>query len=225
MIDMTEIKNFRITFFLILFCTRLFFLQAQTVSDVDDNIYSTITVGKQIWMSENLKTTRYNDGNSIPLIIGDNSWSMLETPAYCWLNNDNQNKEVYGALYNWYAVDTKKLCPKGWHVPANTEWITFAIALGDENTAGARIKESGTTHWKNTIRISTDEFGFTALPAGMRLFYGSFPEFPNDYTVWWTSTGVSEVEAWNRGLFFSSTKLLKAKENKKSGFSVRCIRD
>jgi uncharacterized protein (TIGR02145 family) len=220
---MSQIKFFSLVLFL--FCVGFSFSQAQTISDSDGNIYSAITIGKQVWMSENLKTTKYNDGQAIPLVTGDNAWSILRTPAYCWLSNDLKNKEIYGALYNWYTVNTKKLCPKGWHIPTDYEWTTLMVVIGDENTAGAKLKETGTAHWKNSIIYSTNEFGFTALPGGMRLYTGNFPDFGNSYAVWWSATGVSETEAWNRGLFFSSNRIFKGKESKKSGFSVRCIRD
>ena len=92
-------------------------MQAQTVKDADGNVYASTTIGKQVWLVENLKTTKYNDGTPIPLVTKDNAWQELKTGAYCWLNNDIKNKDVSGALYNWYTIKTKKLCPKGWHVP------------------------------------------------------------------------------------------------------------
>jgi uncharacterized protein (TIGR02145 family) len=210
---------------LILFYIRLTSIPAQMVTDTDGNIYSVITIGKQIWMAENLKTTKFNDEKAIPLVTKDNAWKIMETPAYCWLNNDMENKEVYGALYNWYTVNTKKICPIGWHVPSKTEWEDMVIFLGDENIAGAKLKEAETKHWKNSILISSDEFGFTALPGGLRLAAGNFPEFASSYAVWWSATEFSKIAAWNRGLFFSSNKVYGGNDNKKNGFSVRCIQD
>jgi len=210
---------------LISFCVGITYINAQTVMDADSNIYTSVTIGKQIWLAENLKTTKYNDGKVIPLVSADRVWKELETPAYCWFNNDISNKEDLGALYNWYAVNTKKLCPKGWHVPTKAEWVTMIIFLGDENTAGAKLKESGTEHWKNSIIISTNEFGFTALPGGLRMKVGTFPEFGTSYAVWWTATDYDQVAAWNRGLFFNSSNVYGGFDNKKNGFSVRCIHD
>ena len=210
---------------LILFYIRLTSITAQAVTDTDGNRYPVITIGKQIWMAENLKTTRFNDGEAIPLVTNDNAWKIIETPAYCWLNNDIANKEVFGALYNWYTVNTKKICPIGWHVPSKTEWAYMIIFLGDENIAGAKLKEVGIGHWKNSILISTDEFGFTALPGGLRLMEGNFPVFAGSYAVWWSVTEFSKIAAWNRGLFFSSSKVFGGNDNKKNGFSVRCIKD
>ena len=100
------------------------------VKDIDGNKYKTIKIGTQIWMAENLKTTHFNDGTSIVQIDKYDDWKGLISPAYCWYANDSTNKEVYGALYNWYAVNTKKLCPKGWHVPTDEEWKQLEICLG-----------------------------------------------------------------------------------------------
>lgn len=209
---------------LFIFCIRLTGLLAQTVTDADGNVYPTITIGKQVWMAENLKTSKYNDGKPIHLVTDDKKWAELTTPAYCWFNNEIANKDVYGALYNWFAVKTKKLCPKSWHIPTDTEWGALISFLGDENTAGDKLKETGTIHWKSTINTATNEFDFTALPGGMRLDSGTFPVFGHSYAVWWSSTG-SDTDAWNRGLFFSSSRTFKGHENVRNGFSVRCIRD
>jgi uncharacterized protein (TIGR02145 family) len=210
---------------LILFYFGIISIHSQTVTDADGNVYPAVTIGKQIWMAENLKTTKFNDGKAIPLVTGDKAWKELQTPAYCWFNNDIANKEAFGALYNWYTVNTKKLCPTGWHVPSKLEWADMIIFLGDENVAGAKLKEAGNDHWKNSIIISTNEFDFTALPVGTRLMEGNFPDFSSAIAVWWTTTEYNQKDAWNRGLFFSSSKIYSGFENKKNGFSVRCIRD
>lgn len=210
---------------LILFFAGIRGLFAQIIKDADGNLYSSVTIGKQVWMTENLKTTRFNDGTAIQLVIDEKAWINLETPAYCWLNNDISNKEVYGGLYNWHAVNTKKLCPKGWHVPTDSEWAILIAFLGDEETAGDKLKEKGTEHWKSSLNTATDEFAFTALPGGMRSNSGNYPLFANNYAVWWSATGYSPVDAWNRGLFFSSRRTFKGHESKRSGFSVRCIKD
>ena len=219
---MQKIKSLLV---LILFYIRLTSGMAQTVADSDGNKYPIITIGKQIWMAENLKTTRFNDGKEIPLVTADKMWKSIETPAYCWLHNDIANKEVYGALYNWYSVNTKKLCPAGWRVPSKSDWADLVLFLGDENIAGAKLKEEGSKHWKDNIIISTDEFGFTALPGGLRTMEGNFPEFASSYAVWWTATEFSDIAAWNRGLFFSSSKIYGGNDNKKNGFSIRCLKN
>jgi uncharacterized protein (TIGR02145 family) len=215
--------------FIFITLTLIYFLsqglKAQSVKDIDGNIYPTTTIGKQVWMAENLKTTKFNDSTSIPLVIDDKVWKSLKTPGYCWYENDPEHKELYGALYNWYTADAKKLCPKGWHVPTDLEWVIMVSFLGDEQTAGDKLKESGTEHWKNSITIRTDEFNFTALPAGLRLYSGLFPEFGESYAVWWTATSCNIDQAWNLGLYFSSSNVYRGFDIKQAGYSVRCIKD
>ncbi len=101
------------------------------VTYVDGNVYNIVIIGTHVWMKENLKTTKYNDGSNIPLVIDSTTWVNLTTPGYCWYNNDaTSHKNTYGALYNWYAVNTGKLCPAGWYVPSDTEWQTLMNYLG-----------------------------------------------------------------------------------------------
>ena len=213
---------------LILFAVTLFYigltgLQAQTVKDIDGNVYKTVTIGKQVWMAENLKTTKYNDGTSIPLVTDSTAWKALRTPAYCWYNNDIANKEIYGALYNWYAVKTNKLCPSGWHVPNDAEWTTLTTYLGDVNVSGGKLKETGTTHWKNPNTGADNSSGFTALSGGYRFFNGTF--FYNGYLgYWWCSEEYNANNAWFRNLSSSSNSVGRYDYNKNGGFSIRCLR-
>lgn len=211
---------------ILLLSQRPAFLHSQTaVKDVDGNTYLSIVIGKQTWMAENLKTTRLNDGTPIKLVSDEKTWSSVNYPAYCFYENEPKNKEVYGILYNWFTVDTKKLCPKGWHVPSDNEWKELTDFLGDIITAGDKLKEAGTTHWKNYFSQATNEFDFTALPAGMRYNTGVFPDFGNDYAVWWSSTRANITLAWNRGLHNSTSRIFRGCDEIQSGFSVRCIMD
>jgi uncharacterized protein (TIGR02145 family) len=201
-------------------------LQAQvTVKDIDGNIYLTINVGKQIWIAENLKTTKFNDGKPIKLVTDDKAWEQSKTAAYCWYKNDIKNKDVYGALYNWYTIKTGKLCPKNWHVPTASEWESMLTFLGDPSEAGDKLKEEGTAHWKNLTSNATNEFDFTALPSGMRLRSGIFPVYGDLYAIWWSSTTHSNIDAWNCGLHNDSSILFHGYDNFQNGFSVRCIMD
>jgi uncharacterized protein (TIGR02145 family) len=200
-------------------------LQSQTVKDGDGNIYLTVNIGKQVWIAENLKTTKLNDGKPIQLVTDDKKWRELKTPAYCLYNNDIKNKEIYGALYNWYTVNTGKLCPKGWHVPTDQEWDALVDFLGGARTAGDKLKEAGVDHWQNVLILSTNDYDFTALPGGMRYFAGDFPIFGNSYAIWWTSTEYSMDRSICRGLHDTSSQVFKASDNMRSGFSVRCIQD
>jgi uncharacterized protein (TIGR02145 family) len=144
-----------------------------TITDKDGNVYTSVTIGTQVWMVENLKTTKYNYGTEIPNVTDNTEWSNLTTPAYCWYDNDITKKTPFGALYNFYAVNTGTLCPTGWHVPSNTEWTTLFNYAGGLAVAGGKLKETGTTHWNAPNTGATDEYGFKYLPGGLRDSYGS----------------------------------------------------
>jgi len=202
----------------------------KTITDIDGNIYNTVAIGTQIWMKENLKTTKYNDNTAIPLVTDNTAWEALATPGYCWYNNDEASyKDTYGALYNWYTVSTGKLCPTGWHVPTDAEWTTLTTYLGGESIAGGKLKETGTTHWLSPNTGATNESGFTALPGGYRGNpYGEFVEV-GIYGVWWSATEGDLTGAWQRGLHYSFANVNRAiglgGYGKIYGCSVRCLRD
>lgn len=196
-----------------------------TITDIDGNIYHTVSIGTQVWMVENLKTTRYNDGIVLPLVTNSTSWLNLTTPAYCWYNNDaSAYKNTYGALYNWYAVNTGKLAPKGWHVPTDAEWTTLTTYLGGDTVAGGKLKEIDTTHWQSPNTGATNETGFTALPGGFRDLGGKF------YLVgilgrWWCSTEGGTYYAWNRHIDYGNIGVYRNYWEKGIGYSVRCLKD
>jgi uncharacterized protein (TIGR02145 family)/uncharacterized repeat protein (TIGR02059 family) len=192
-----------------------------TVKDIENNSYSTVTIGTQIWMAQNLKTTRYNDGITIPLITDGSIWGSLNTPAYCWYNNDVAgNKNVYGALYNWYAVETAKLCPSGWHVPSDTEWNTLLTFLGGESIAGGKLKETGFLHWQNPNTGATNETSFTALPGGSRRNIGLFNYLGSNGDWWSVTEGFGYLDY---SMFNSYIHVGIGNVQKESGLSVRCI--
>jgi uncharacterized protein (TIGR02145 family) len=206
--------------------------QSNSVKDIDGNKYRTIKIGTQVWMSQNLKTTRYNDGTAIPLVIKYDDWAALTTPAYCWYNNDSVNKEVYGALYNWYAVNTKKLCPEGWHVPTDEEWNELRTNLGDIGNAGKALKESGTIHWKSPNSDASNTSGFTALPGGYRDYKGPFNLLRTDgywwsstESHWWSSPESSPTISFYRNLRYDDHDLYRNVCDKSFGFCVRCLMD
>ena len=187
-----------------------------TVSDIEGNVYNTVTIGTQVWMVENLKTTKFNDGTNIPNVTDDESWIHLSTPGYCWYNNNVSNKNIYGALYNWYTVNTGKLAPKGWHVPTDAEWTNI------DSVAGYKLSDTS----QNTG--ATNETGFTALPGGYRLEYGGCYNIGYE-CWWWSSTKDSSTiytawyAAWGRRL--TSNSMSRMELEGVGGFSVRCIRD
>jgi uncharacterized protein (TIGR02145 family) len=205
--------------------SQLNFTTNGTIIDIEGNMYNTITIGTQLWMAENLKTTIYNDNTSIPLITDNTEWSGLTTPAYCWYGNDaTANKDTYGALYNWYSINTAKICPIGWHVPDATEWTTLITYLGGENAAGPKMKENSAAQWANSI--GTNESGFTALPGGSRKYNdGTFTEL-GVRGSWW-STLESTGTGFYRFIFSSSlTDVYGGQYNdKRAGYSVRCLKN
>jgi uncharacterized protein (TIGR02145 family) len=195
-----------------------------SVSDNDGNTYKTIPIGTQTWMAENLKTTKYKDGTSIPLVSDNTAWSNLSTPAYCWYNNDAATfKATYGAMYNWYTVNTGKLCPTGWHMPTDAEWTTLTTYLGGESIAGDKLRETGTVHWIASIAVASNESGFTALPGNYRGSNGTF--FVTNGGSWWSTTDGSTGNAWARGVNDVASYVIRNDYNKKEGLSVRCLRD
>lgn len=201
-----------------------------TVSDYEGNSYEWVRIGDQVWMAENLKATRYSDGTPIPLETHDFRWEIIRSGAYCWYRNDSARyADPYGALYNWYAIDTtsnggRNVCPSGWHVPSDAEWTELTNLLGGENMAGGKLKESGTTHWLSPNNGATNESGFTALPGGIRWDFG-FYSANESRGQWWSSTASSFSSAWCRGMQTNTSSCLRQGILKYSGSSVRCLRD
>jgi uncharacterized protein (TIGR02145 family) len=198
--------------------------QYGTLSDNDGNVYKTIQIGTQIWMAENLKTTKYNDGTDIPLVEGDGTaWAALSTPGYCWYNNDTTaNKATYGALYNWYSVNTGKLCPTGWHVPTDAEWTVLTDYLGGETVAGGKLKEAGLARWVDPNTSATNETGFSALPGGLRNYDGAIGGI-GDYGIWWSSTEFDTSSTWYRNVSYDNGRVNSYYSSWQNGFSVRCL--
>jgi len=199
---------------------------AETVKDADGNIYNTIKIGSQIWMAENLKTTKYRNGDPIEIVTDNSDWANLSTGAYCNYNNETSNSSTYGRLYNWYAVsDSRNIAPIGWHVPTDAEWKTLTTYLGGEIVAGGKLKEIGTTHWKTPNSGADNSTSFTALPGGYR--FSSIGTFTNIGMLgdWWSSTANYEDSAYLQFLIFNMGTLYRDYGYKGDGFSVRCIKD
>lgn len=205
------------------------------VTDIEGNTYSTIEIGTQVWMAENLKTTKYNDGTAIPNITDDITWQLTNTGAYGDYSNTPSNSITYGRLYNWYAVDNnvatkvasnggKNVCPTSWHVPSYDEWTIFVAYVGGANVAGGKLKETGTVHWQTPNAGATNEAGFTALPGGYHNFYGFYGI--GVYGYWWSSTVYSTtvVSYWNIYSEYVFTTIISG-DLRKEGISVRCIKD
>lgn len=196
-----------------------------TVQDFDGNIYTVIRIGTQLWMKENLKTTSFNNGTSIAIVSNSSSWAGLSDPGMCWYSNNENNKDVYGGLYNWYAVDAGNLCPVGWHVPTDDDYLTLERYDNSvESTVGGKLKETGTIHWTSPNTGATNEWDFTALPGGMRTSSGIF-EYIHDNGHWWTSSEYSGSESYARRLQHDSARAYRTFTNNKTGKSVRCIKN
>jgi uncharacterized protein (TIGR02145 family) len=196
-----------------------------TIKDIDGNVYKTITIGTQTWMAENLKVTKYRNGDPILNITGGNAYDNPSTGAY--YNYDN-GTAPYGRLYNWYAVnDNRNIAPNGWHVPSDVEWTTLTDYLGGDSIAGSKLRESDTTHWLKPNIGATNESGFTGLPGGMCEHSMSFNIFAGlgYYGFFWSSTNDSTRSAWCRRLYYLDNYMRKDCISKAKFFSVRCVRD
>ena len=213
-------------------------LASATITDYDGNVYKTVTIGSQVWMAENLKTTKYANGTTIPLINTNSKWDALTSTAkaYCWHSDNIANKVTYGALYTWTAAmdgevsvttnpsRVQGVCPTGWHLPSDGEWAQLSDYLGGTSVAGGKLKETGTTHWSTPNSGSTNEIGFTALPGGCRYEKGSF-NIVGFSGSWWTATENDVTGAWYRILSYGNSNMNSFFNFKELGLSVRCVRD
>lgn len=191
-------------------------------TDYDNNNYATVQIGTQIWMAENLKTTHYKNGVSIPNITDSSVWIGLNNGATCLYNNDSSYRTIYGSLYNWFSVNTGNLCPTGWHVPTDAEWTILTNYLGGESIAGGKLKSIST--WNNPNIGATNETGFTALPAGFRRGIGSFGSIEK-YSLWWSATEWDISDAWTRDASYDYSNMARMQYVKLAGFSVRCLKN
>ena len=188
------------------------------ISDIDGNLYPIINIGTQVWMAQNLKVTKYHNGTAITKVTNEDIWSNQKTEAYCI------HDSIYGALYNWYSVNTGKLCPIGWHVPTDAEWTTMTNHLGGDSVAGGKLKECGTTHWATPNTEATNETCFSALPGGYRSLNG-YVNCVGSYTHWWTSTEKDANKAWYRDVGLGYASVYRNDLFKQDGFSIRCLKD
>lgn len=236
-----KLKIFAISLFLL---PGLNGLQAQTIKDIDGNTYNAVTIGKQVWLKENLNVTHYNDGTNIPVVTDSATWVNLSSPGMCWHGNSKEANTAnkYGALYNWYVVGTGKLCPTGWHVSTNAEWIALTDFLGEE--AAEKLKDTGTV-WQpgysyeseydeyeesdeedetadtSEFKDVTNESGFTALPAGSRSQYYD-DENDGEYGSWWCSEA-----CYGTLISYQFDIVIRndGQDNEKIGSSVRCVKN
>jgi uncharacterized protein (TIGR02145 family) len=201
-----------------------------------------VKIGSQIWMCKNLDVDHYRNGDPIPEVKDPEQWSNLTTGAWCYYDNDSAMGNIYGKLYNWYAVnDPRGLAPEGWLVPSENDWKILELFIGLNasetnefgwrgNDLGSKLKESGTTHWISPNTSASNETGFSALPCGYRGGYssgyssGSF-DYIDYYGLWWSAEDHDSESAYHRHLSYNSSKICRDYTNKVFGFSVRCVKD
>jgi len=200
----------------------------ETITDVDGNQYKTVQIGEQQWMAENLRTTKFNDGTMIPLAIDNSSWLNAGVPARCYYDNNISNAK-YGALYNWsvigqYDVNSKNVCPSGWHVSRNIDWSDLEKYLGGSDVAGGKLKEAGFLNWDSPNSDATNAALFNALPGGLRTSNGDF-YWIKQRGYWWTATEQNGMDAIYRIIKYDSGEINWSYEYKKMGMSIRCVKN
>jgi len=201
-------------------------LKTGTMTDIDGNTYKTVKIGSQWWMAEDLRTTRYRDGTSIPNVTENSAWLALTAGAYCYYNNNSSYADTYGALYNWYAVnDSRNIAPSGWHVPTDAEWQILINFLGGDAVAGGKMKESGAEHWNSPNTGASNESGFTALPGGRHESITGFFDNMGEFAFYWSATLFYGDYALYRSPYAHSSEVVRYDCSRRNGFSIRLVRD
>jgi uncharacterized protein (TIGR02145 family) len=204
---------------------ELSFKTSEGLSDIEGNVYGAIAIGTQTWMKENLKVTKYRNGDNIPNEPNIATWPNLTTGAYVYYDNNAAYNGTYGKLYNWYAVmDGRGLCPVGWHLPSDDEWTTLTEYLGGINVAGGKMKTTGTSLWDSPNTGATNESGFSGLPGGFLSSGNSFYsiEFRGS---WWSTSEINSIASWSLSLFSDDVAVFRSTTIKYSGLSARCVKD
>jgi uncharacterized protein (TIGR02145 family) len=232
------------TLFICVTAFTLSAIKAQTITDADGNAYNTIAIGTQLWMKENLKTTKFRDGSSITNVTDPNTWLSLTTEAYCNYSNTPSNANIWGRLYNWYAVsDTRELCPAGWHVPSDYDWTILQNYLyvngynyDGTTTGGNKIAKalSSTTHWvassvagapgNSDYPSVRNSSGFSSLPNGYRSTGGSYNNL-GESSYFWTSTPYNSGSSYRYAMDYDNPILWRNFFSNVYGAAVRCICD
>ncbi len=184
-----------------------------------------VQICNQVWTTINLDVTTYRNGDLIPQVTDLTAWTALTTGAWCYYSNLSSYGDIYGKLYNWYAVnDPRGLAPLGWHIPTDAEWTTLTTCLGGDPVAGGRMKATGTSLWLTPNTASTNSSGLAVLPGGYRNNNGTFLNVAN-YGFWWSSTEYDTEGAWYRYLYYGDANARRLAHFKTYGFSMRCVRD
>ncbi len=202
------------------------------VMDIDGNAYATVIIGSQEWMAENLRTTKYANGDLIPNVTDGTQWSTLTTGAWVHYNNFSQNELPFGKLYNWFAVsDSRNVCPSGWHLPSEADWDSLiyfldpnADIINSINSAGGKMKSIGTQYWISPNFEATNESGYSGLPGGCRTSNGEFTDFGFN-GGWWSSDTYISNFAWYRILYYGYGFIGGMNRPKAFGFNIRCVKE
>jgi uncharacterized protein (TIGR02145 family) len=201
-------------------------LCAQTVTDADGNIYSTVTIGNQVWMGENLRTTKFSNNDPIAMVLDSAQWPVQAAAAYCYYNNDSSFVNPYGNLYNWYTVnDARNVCPTGYHVPTAAEWADMVSFLGGETVAGGKLKEQGFSHWLSPNTGADNSSNFTALPSGWRANNNGVYENLGYMCYLWASTLQTADDADIILLGHDSPACYASNSVKLTGLPIRCLQN
>lgn len=195
-----------------------------TLIDQEGNIYKTIVIGGQKWMAENLKTSTYRNGDAI-LTLNPSQWSSTNSGAWLYYNNNASYECPYGKIYNWYTVvDSRNVCPIGWHVPSLQEWNTLINSLGGEMIAGGKLKSTGLDHWSLFNEQATNESGFSSLPGGAS---GSSADtyFLGESAYFWTTSVVNAFVVSGIKMYSTDGSAGEIQNPRTEGMSIRCIED
>jgi uncharacterized protein (TIGR02145 family) len=214
------------TFFVSLFLLQSLTGFSQTVNDVDGNTYNTVSIGNQVWLTENLKTTKFNNQDPIPLVTDNTLWSTQTEAAYCSYQDDNLLANEYGNLYTWHVVnDIRNVCPTGYHVPSILEWEALIDFLGGNTVAGGKLKEAGLAHWIDPNTGATNSSGFTLLPSGWRAHNNGSYENLTYMAYQWSSTSIDALNASIMLVGFDSESCLTSESHKLTGLPIRCLKE
>ena len=201
-------------------------IYAQTVTDVDGNTYNTISIGNQIWLTENLKVTKYNDQEPISLVLDDASWSTQTEPAYCYYLGDIANANIYGNLYNWHVINNaKNVCPSGYYVPSIADWEELITFVGGNAVAGGKLKEMGLEHWLDPNTGADNSSSFTLLPSGWRANNNGFYENLSYMAFVWSSTSVDAQSSSIILVGYDSPACYTSESHILTGLPIRCLKD
>jgi len=205
-----------------------------TFTDIDGNVYRTITIRNQVWMAENLRVTRFANGDPIPNASDAGEWRRLDSAAYCAYDNDLTNASIFGYLYNWHVMeDSRNIASEGWRIPTDSDWKVLEMNLGmlraEADKIGRRGSDEGgklkaATHWASPNTGATNSSGFSALPAGFRDNRGTFRDL-NVNTFFWTAPEIDSDRAWYRNIHHRRPELFRNYGFKRSGYSIRLVKD